>query len=115
MTDQPHPAFDDMNQRIETAVELEQTMAACRTLTPALLNGLADNCDWLLRRCFFDLEFADEENDDDDDEFGGDYALQLSPASTRKLLPYLATTAKGLRDFAELLSGLEAFRAENAA
>lgn len=107
MTDAPwETAIAAMKERVETAVELEQTMAACRTMTPELLKGLALNCDWLLRRCFADLELADEDEDD---------ALHLSAANTKKLVPCLATTAKALREFAELLAGLDAFRAENAA
>lgn len=111
MTDTPwETAIAAMNQRIDTAVELEQNMAGCRLTTPEILNGLAQNCDWLLRRCLQDLELVDEDDDEDDTD-----ALQLSAASTRKLVPCLATMAKGLREFSEFLTGLDAFRAENAA
>lgn len=95
----------ELNQRVDAGVELAQGQAAAITLSPFILNGLAQNVDWLLRQAVHDLEFA---SGDDDDEDG----LKISVGLTRKMVLNFAVAAKGLREFAELLQGLEAFRQE---
>lgn len=97
-----------VKDNVDAAVEGTKAMASTVVITPTILSGLAQNAEWLLRMCHHDLEFLLDEDDEDEE------GLTLSVKDTRKLPPHLALMAKSLREFSELLEGLETFRAGNA-
>lgn len=97
-----------VKDNVDAAVEATKATTSAVVITPIILNGLAQNAEWLLRMCHHDLEFVLDENDEDEE------GLTLSAKDTRALAPHLALMAKSVREFAELLEGLETFRAGNA-
>lgn len=94
---------EQIHQAADATIDREKLMAACVTLDPTTLNGLASNAEWLLRQLALNLVFVDE----DDDELD----IQLDLETARKLPQHLALIAKGLREFAELLEALEKHQA----
>lgn len=87
----------------KAAIEVERAKALCATITPEIARGLAANVDWLMRNIVSDLQFADG------DEETVDITLDMQAA--QKMPASLATTAKALVEYAELLEVLDKARA----